>query len=123
MRKFYDEEYGEFSSGGYDLSQEVVIPDDITINPSIGELYQNVLNLYVHGGICSAIDGYTPLSKRGLLKKHFKAQRPSIFSKFWWHKSYNVFGSFWWWSAKGGNEQRKLFLAHLAKKYKNKYFK
>jgi len=118
MKKFYDVDAG---FGGHTYSPEADLKN-IT-NPSIGELYQNVLNKYVYGSICDNIECHTPSNKVDALLKHFQKQRPTIFSKFWWHRSYNAFNEYWWFAWKGGNIQRKLFLAHLAKKYKNKYFK
>lgn len=116
MRKFYDTDYG----GGY---SSIEIPENIVVNPSIGELYQNVLNHFGGGGgICRNIDIYTPISQIDNLYEHFKKQKPNIFSKFYWNKTYTG-RTFWWTFDKDGKEQRKLFLAYLAKKYKNKYFK
>jgi hypothetical protein len=120
MKKYYDM-YCDSSSGA-GASIEDINLDSIT-NPSIGGLYQNVLNNYMCGLICWAIEDYTPYIQKNNLLKHFNKQRPSIFSKFWWHKSYNTKSCIWWKSHLGGDEQRKLFLAYLAKKYKNKYFK
>lgn len=100
---------------------------------TIGQLYQIVLDHFDdkeswdHVGICSKI-GYcgqrsfiTPNEFRRL-RPHFFKQRPTIFSKFWWSWSYKVFTEtrqqFWWRNNKAGEQQRKLFLAYLAKKYR-----
>lgn len=49
-----------------------------------------------------------------MVMAHFKAHKPTIFSKFWWHRSYRRRKSaFWWNSSKAGDGQRKKFLQHL----------
>jgi len=93
---------------------------------TLKELYQILLDNFdnFNDGICSKIhclywfDEIT-YKELKLLDKHFKNQKPTIFSKFFWYSSYNKMRSgdnYWWKFNESGNKQRKLFIQHLMSK-------
>lgn len=100
------------------------IEETETIKP-LNELYQLVLDnfdLYDKWGICikicrlykhNIISNY----ELDLLLENLDKNKPKWYnSKFWWNKHFSL-GAYWWKLTEEGNEQRKLFLQHLIKKY------
>jgi len=85
---------------------------------SLKELYILLLVNFkgTFGGICCRIWSlyYKSLItkiERDKLFKHFQKSKPSIFSKFYWNKSYT--GNIYWWKLNGeGNSQRIKFIEH-----------
>lgn len=87
---------------------------------TLKELYEILLNYSVNNGICHNIDDIYAISRISykeyeLLKRDFNKRKPFIFSKFFWHKSFQKFshGYSYWWNGKESNEQRKLFIQHI----------
>ena len=85
-------------------------------------LYQIVLRKFdapCTFGICNIITGLNArrefsIKEVDALFRHFKAHKPTIFSKFWWYWSYNRRKRlFWWDNNDAGDKQRKKFLQHL----------
>lgn len=120
FKKFYDIDYGPFYGSPVDFTTLEPKELENLLVPSIGELYGQVFKGYSHGPICFQIHYLVPRKYQDKLVAHFRRQKPTIFSKFWWHTDYRLFSAFWW--HPGTVEQRKLFLAHLSEKYKDKYF-
>ena len=92
---------------------------------TLKELYQLVLNDFNNKsiyGICEVIsnlfyEGIISSKERHTLCINFYKNKPKWYnSEFWWGKHFTG-RIFWWTLCHKGNEQRKLFLQHLIKKY------
>lgn len=95
---------------------------------TLKELYQLVLDNFdksdiLAQGICIKItelcsNSMISDSEYYFLIKNLDKNKPKWYnSKFWWNLNYIESPGWWWKLTEEGNEQRKLFLQHLIKKY------
>lgn len=74
-------------------------------------------------GICSRIDAMVfsdkcTTSEWSEIMNHIRKNKPNIFSRFYWHPSFNwaYHGGFWWKRNNEGYKQRVKFLESLIEK-------